>query len=143
DPMDPDLGCVPLDWSGEPHVPVKGVENGVLKELEYSRSYAIRQLGQDTALPTSMAVRLHGGTATLDEMIATTKRGIYVTRFNNVQLLDLNSMLLTGNTRDGLWLIENGKITKTIKNFRFTESPLFIFNNLEQLGVAQRVFRPD
>jgi predicted Zn-dependent protease len=51
-------------------------------------------------------------------------------------------MLLNGNTRDGLWLIEHGKISKAIKNFRITESPLFMLNNLEQLGVPQRVFRP-
>ena len=48
----------------------------------------------------------------------------------------------TGLTRDGLWLIENGKITKAVKNFRFTESPLFVLNQVEQLGVPVPVFRP-
>ena len=48
----------------------------------------------------------------------------------------------TGFTRDGLWLIENGKITKAVKNFRFTESPLFVLNSVEQLGAPAPVFRP-
>jgi predicted Zn-dependent protease len=52
------------------------------------------------------------------------------------------SQLCRGYTRDGLWLIENGKISKAIKNMAFTESPLFVLNNVEQLGVAQRIFHP-
>jgi predicted Zn-dependent protease len=51
-------------------------------------------------------------------------------------------MLSTGLTRDGVWLVENGKITKSVKNFRFTESPLFMLNSIEQLGVPAPVFRP-
>jgi predicted Zn-dependent protease len=52
-------------------------------------------------------------------------------------------MLLQGNTRDGLWLIEKGKISKPIKNFRVTESPLFVLNSVLALGEPQRVFRPN
>jgi predicted Zn-dependent protease len=74
-------------------------------------------------------------------MIRTTRRGLLVTRLSNVQVLDGSSLLATGLTRDGLWLIENGKITKAVKNFRFTESPLFVLNNIEQLGPAVPVFR--
>jgi predicted Zn-dependent protease len=85
---------------------------------------------------------MSGGTTTIDEMIATTKRGIRVTRFWGAGVIDDRSLLCTGLTRDGLWLIENGKITKPIKNFRFTESPLFVLNNLDALGVPQRVFSP-
>jgi len=79
--------------------------------------------------------------ASIDEMIATTERGVLVTRLHNVVTLDAGSLLSTGITRDGLWLIERGKITKAIKNFRFTESPLFAFNNVEQLGECKKVFR--
>jgi predicted Zn-dependent protease len=49
---------------------------------------------------------------------------------------------MTGYTRDGVWLIEQGRISKPAKNFRFTESPLLALNNVLQLGVPQRVFRP-
>src|SRR5690606_9888908 len=86
--------------------------------------------------------RISGGKTTVEEMIASTERGILVTRFNAISIIDFNSMLLGGNTRDGLWLVERGKITKAIKNFRITESPLFVFNNIVQLGIPQRVFRP-
>ena len=65
-----------------------------------------------------------------------------MTRFSNVALFDAMSLLSTGLTRDGLWLIEHGKITKAVKNFRFTESPLFVLNSIEQLGVPVPVFRP-
>ena len=143
DPMDPDCGFPPFDWTGEPYVKTNWIENGVLKELSYPRMYAVANLGKDYALPDSLAFKISGGTATIDEMIATTRRGILVTRFSNIAILDESSMLLGGNTRDGLWLIENGKISKAIKNFRITESPLFMLNNLEQLGIPERVFRPE
>jgi predicted Zn-dependent protease len=142
DPMDPDCGFVPFDWGGEPYPPTNWIDRGVLRELAYSRNYGLTRLGIDAARSNSRAFRLSGGTATIDELIANTERGILVTRFNNLRLLDFSSMLMQGNTRDGLWLIERGKIAKTIKNFRVTESPLFVLNNVEQLGLPQRVYRP-
>jgi predicted Zn-dependent protease len=149
DPMDPDLSFLPIDIysstakSVTVYHPVKWIENGVLKELAYQRDpYGIQVLGVNTGLPNSGAFKMSGGTTPIDEMISTTKRGVLVTRFSDVTLIDELSMLCTGYTRDGLWLIENGKISKPVKNFRFTESPLFILNNVEQMGVPQRVFRP-
>jgi predicted Zn-dependent protease len=75
-------------------------------------------------------------------MIATTKRGVLVTRLSGVEVIDAPSLLCNGYTRDGVWLIEDGKISKAVKNFLFTESPLFVLNNVEQFGVPQRVFCP-
>jgi len=143
DPMDPDGAFVPFDWSGEPYRQVNWIEQGYLRDLSYPRDYAIGSLGSDFALPDSLAFRISGGTATVDEMIASTERGILVTRINNARVIEEASGLLSANTRDGLWLIEKGKISKAIKNFRVTESPLFILNNIEQLGVPQRTFRPE
>jgi predicted Zn-dependent protease len=142
DPMDPDLGFPPFDNFGNVYHAVTWIDHGVLKELAYFRPYAIKELGKNTGLPNSEAFRMSGGTATIDEMIASTKRGLRVTRFSDVHVLDSKSMLSTGYTRDGLWLIENGKISKPVKNFRFTESPLYMLNNVEQLGMPQRVFHP-
>ncbi len=71
-----------------------------------------------------------------------TKRRIFVTRFSNIVVIDTNSLLSSGYTRDGLWLIEDGKVSKAIKNFRFTDSPLFVFNNVAQLGTPVPVFSP-
>jgi predicted Zn-dependent protease len=76
-------------------------------------------------------------------MIATTKRGMLITRFNNLELADPMSMTMTGNTRDGVWLIENGKISKAVKNFRVYDSPMFALNNVEQVSEPQRTFRPE
>jgi len=144
DPMDLDCGFVPFDANGEAYRPVKWIDAGILRALAYGRDYALRELGEETPLPNSGAFRLSGTgkSATIEEMIANVTRGVLVTRFNNVQVVDDSSMLMNGNTRDGLWLIEHGKITKAIKNFRFTESPLFVMNNVEAIGVPQRVFRP-
>jgi predicted Zn-dependent protease len=142
DPMDPDLGFPPFDLQGEVYHPVHWFDNGVLTNLSYGRYYGVTQLGVNTGLPNSKAFRMSGGETSIDEMIATTKRGILVTRFSNIEIVDRNSLLCTGYTRDGLWLVESGKISKPIKNFKFTESPLFVFNSVEQLGPPVRVFHP-
>lgn len=143
DPMDPDLGFPPLAYQ-----PVTWIQDGVLKELSYDREYAVKKLGKDTGgYPTRGAYKMiaRGTPTSMEEMIATTKRGVIVTRFWGVDTtpLDRQSGLLTGYTRDGLWLIENGKVSNPIVNFRFTESPLFVLNNVEQIGTPQRVFNPD
>jgi len=141
DPMDPIGGFLPFRvWDGMPYYPIKWVEDGVLRTLSYEKGYALPVLGLDKGLPNPYSWRISGGTVSRDEMIASTKRGILVTRLHNINVSDVNSFTCTGYTRDGLWLIENGKIKKPIKNFRFTESPLFVFNKLEQLGEPKRVY---
>jgi predicted Zn-dependent protease len=153
DPMDPELGFPPFAVGGVGDLqdqftmpvyhPATWIDHGVLTNLAYSRAYSIQYLNRDTGLPNSGAFRMSGGTTTIEEMIATTKRGILVTRFDDILQLDLTSQLYRGYTRDGLWLIEHGKISKAIKNLAFTESVLFALNNVEQLGVPQRVFHPN
>lgn len=98
--------------------------------------------GETIGLPNSGAFRVSvtGPTVTVDEMIATTTRGILVTRFDSPMELNWTSQLYRGYTRDGLWLIEHGKISHPIKNLAFTESPLFILNNVDQVGTPQRVY---
>lgn len=142
DPMDPDLGFPPFSRFGHVYNPVNWIEHGVLKELSYYRNYGIQILGSNSGLPNSGSYRLSGGDTNVEEMIASTRRGLLVTRFHGIYRIDPDSLLLGGYTRDGLWLVENGKISKAVKNFRITESPLFIFNNLESLGEPVRVFRP-
>jgi predicted Zn-dependent protease len=141
DPADPALGLVfgNLAFGAQP---VTWIERGVLTNLSYPRDYALQQLHTDTGVRTMAGYRMSGGETSVAEMIRTTKRGLLVTRFSNIRGLDNTSLLATGLTRDGLWLIENGKISKAVKNLRFTESPLFMLNSLEQLGPPERVFRP-
>jgi predicted Zn-dependent protease len=142
DPSDPALGIVPFDLSDEPYRKVTWIDRGVLTELSDPRGYALHTRNDNLGYPNSGAYRMSGGTASIDEMIRSTKRGLLVTRFSNVGVLDENSLLMSGFTRDGLWLIENGQITKAVKNFRFTESPLFVLNSIEQLGEPVPVFSP-
>lgn len=138
DPADPRLGILPQPWME----PVTFFEKGVLKSLWYGRDYALASLGTNAARRGMWGYRMSGGTTSIDEMISSTQRGLLVTRFSDIRGLDGGSLLSTGLTRDGLWLIEHGKITKAVKNFRFTESPLFVLNSVDQLGEPVPVFRP-
>ena len=90
-----------------------------------------------TGFPSSM--KMAGGSSNVDQMIAGTERGILVTRLWYLREVDPRTILYTGLTRDGTFLIENGKIAKSVQNFRFNESPLFMLNNLEALGKPERL----
>lgn len=147
DPMDPDGGFIPFErYSGEPFQPVRWIDRGMLRELAYDRHYALSALGKNSALLDAGSFRLAAvpsvPTSSIDDMIAKTERGIVVTRFSGVEVVDVKSQLCTGFTRDGLWLIERGKISRAIKNLRFTESPLFMLNRLLDVGPPIRVFKP-
>ena len=137
DPADPMVRAQPFDNSGLPLGRQVLVENGVLKTLYYSRFWAKKKGVEPTGAPTSFL--MSGGDSSLEAMIASTPRGILVTRLWYLREVDPRTILYTGLTRDGTFLIENGKVTKAVKNFRFNDSPLFMLNNLEQLGRPQRL----
>ncbi len=137
-PVDPDIGIVPVPGL----TAINWIEHGVLKTLEYERGYALPSLNETFGAISRNAFRMSGGPTSVEEMITSTRRGLLVTRFSNMKLINPNSMLCTGVTRDGLWLIENGAISKPVKNMRITESPLFVFNQIDQLGPPAPVFRP-
>jgi predicted Zn-dependent protease len=80
-----------------------------------------------------------GGTTSTEEMIASTPRGLLITRLWYLREVDPRTALYTGLTRDGVFLIEDGKIKTAVRNFRFNESPLFMLNNIEAIGPAQRL----
>ncbi|HEY9448627.1 MAG TPA: metallopeptidase TldD-related protein [Gemmatimonadaceae bacterium] len=138
EPVDSELGILPTANMQ----PLKWIDRGVLTALDHDRDYALKTLNENAARRSLTGYRMSGGESSVEEMVRTTKRGLLVTRFSNIRRLDDSSLVSTGLTRDGLWLIENGKITKAVKNFRFTESPLFVLNSIEQLGVPVPVFRP-
>ena len=137
DPQDPQLLGQPYDGQGLPLARQVWVENGVLKQLFYSRFWAQKQGKAPTGFPTSL--KMVGGTTSTEDMIKSTPRGILVTRLWYLRQVDPRTILYTGLTRDGTFLIENGKLTKSIKNFRFNESPLFLLNNVEAIGQAVRL----
>ncbi|HEV7387360.1 MAG TPA: TldD/PmbA family protein [Gemmatimonadaceae bacterium] len=137
DPQDPQLLSQPYDGEGLPLNRQVWVENGVLKQLFYTRFWAQKEKNQPTGFPTSF--KMQGGTTSLDDMIKSTARGILVTRLWYLREVDPRTILYTGLTRDGTFLIENGKISKAVKNFRFNDSPLFMLNNIEAIGPAVRI----
>jgi predicted Zn-dependent protease len=146
DPFDPETPGAPFSGDGLPTPRRVWIENGVVKNLQYDRYWA-QQKGVE---PTGGGgggfgggggggLRMLGGTATLEEMIASTQRGILCTRFWYIRGVDQRTILFTGLTRDGTFLIENGNVTRPIKNMRWNESPIFVLNNLEMLGRPERV----
>jgi len=137
DPADPELLGQPFDGQGLPLGRQTWVENGTLKQLVYSRFWAQKQNRAATGFPS--AIKLQGGNTSVEEMIRSTQRGILVTRLWYLRQVDPRTILYTGLTRDGTFLIENGKITRAVKNFRFNESPLFLLNNIEALGPSMRI----
>ena len=137
DPADPQLLGGPFDGEGMPTRRQVWIENGVLKNLVYSRFWAQKQGRQPTGGAGS--VKLDGGTASIDDMIRSTPRGILVTRLWYMRSVDPRTVLYTGLTRDGTFLIEDGRISKSIRNLRFNESPLFLLNNVEMFGRPVRL----
>ena len=87
-----------------------------------------------TGSPAAGGLALVGGTKSTEELIAGCTRGVLVTHFFYIRALDPRTVLQTGLTRDGAFLIENGKITRALKNFRWNESPLLMLNRLEEIG---------
>jgi predicted Zn-dependent protease len=157
DPADTDLLGSPFDAEGLPLGRRVWIENGKLTTLAYSRFWA-----QKRGLPESAAggggggfggggggggfgggggggLKMLGGTKSLDEIIAGTDRGVLVTHNFYIRGLDARSASYTGITRDGTFLVEGGKITKAIKNFRWNESPLLMLNRLLEIGRAERI----
>jgi predicted Zn-dependent protease len=137
DPAHPLAPTVSFDNEGLPLAKHMWVDNGVLKDLFYSRFWAEKMGKEPTAGPTNLI--MEGGTATRDELIAGTERGVLVTRFWYIRSLDPQTILVTGLTRDGLFLIEKGKVTRPIKNMRWNESPIFAFNNIDAMTPAERI----
>ena len=123
------------------------VDRGVVKNLVYSRATAkkmkARPTGHGFSLPNEygeapMNLVFEGGNTSIDEMVRATERGILVTRLWYIREVDPYEKILTGMTRDGTFLIENGRISGGIRNFRFNQSMIEMLSNVEMLGPAVR-----
>jgi predicted Zn-dependent protease len=137
DPFDPDVAGSPFTPEGLPTRRSVWIDKGVVTTLNYDRYWAQKKGVTPTASGGSL--KMSGGTSTMEQMIASTQRGLLVTRFWYLRPVDQRTILYTGLTRDGTFLIESGKITRAVKNLRFNDSPVFMLNNLEALGVPVRV----
>jgi PmbA protein len=137
----------PFDGEGMPRQRVVLVECGVVKNLVYSRRSAKqagkKPTGHGFPLPNEygeapLNLVIEGGKTSVDEMIASTERGLLVTRLWYIREVDPYEKVMTGMTRDGLFLVEKGKIAGAAKNFRFNQSVLEMLRNVEALGPALR-----
>jgi predicted Zn-dependent protease len=137
DPWHPLVPALPWDGEGLPREKTSIIENGKVANLEYSRYWAQKQGKPEKAGWGN--VIMDGGTKSTAELIAGTERGILLTRTWYIRMVDPQTVLLTGLTRDGTFYIENGQLKYPIKNFRFNESPVIMLNNIEELGRAVRV----
>ena len=132
DPGHPDLPTSPWNGDGRAFEPVDWISGGVVKNMFYSRYWAKKQNVKPVPAPPNLI--LAGGSATTQDLIRDTARGVLVTRTWYIRSVDPQTLLLTGLTRDGTFFIENGQIKHAIKNFRFNESPVIMLNNIDALG---------
>jgi len=137
DPLDPRVPANTFSGDGMPTQKVTWIENGVVKNLAYDRFWA--EKSGKAPVNAGGTLAMTGGTSSMEEMIASTERGILVTRFWYIRGVDPRTILFTGLTRDGTFLIENGKVTRPVKNLRYNESPIFMLNNLMAMGRPERV----
>ena len=136
DPQFAELPTSPWATDGRRQEKINWIEKGVIKNFTYSRYWAEKQ--KVKAVPPPNGFIMPGGTASLEDLIKGTDKGILVTRLWYIRTVDPQTLLLTGLTRDGTFYIENGKITFPVKNFRFNESPVIMLNNLEAIGKSER-----
>jgi predicted Zn-dependent protease len=122
----------PFTFAGEPANAETWVEKGVLRNLAYSRFWASRQ--NVASRPAMSNFIMSGGEVSLEELIASVKRGVLISRFWYIRALNPRMLSQTGITRDGTFLIENGTITRPVTNFRFNQSLADLLKNVELLG---------
>ncbi|MGH2711933.1 MAG: TldD/PmbA family protein [Actinomycetota bacterium] len=143
DGLSPNTIALPFDFEGTPKRRVDLIDKGVFKGGVHDRRSA-KQAGTDSsghALPPPnpegpfpLNLFLEPGDASLEDMIAATERGLLITRFHYSNIVRPMESVITGMTRDGTWLIENGKVKQPIKNFRFTQSIEEALRDVEQVG---------
>jgi predicted Zn-dependent protease len=148
-------------WTGDllPTRAMTWVDKGVIANLAYDRYWSEKTGKQPTPSPgggfgggggggnfgggggggAAGSLIMEGGDASLEQLIASVERGLLVTHFWYIRFVNPQTLQHTGLTRDGLFLIENGKITTPVMNFRFLESPVRLLKNTKKLGKAVRV----
>ncbi|HEY5924352.1 MAG TPA: TldD/PmbA family protein [Kofleriaceae bacterium] len=145
DPIDAQTGGTPFDNEGVPLKPTKWIDKGKVEALIYGRYWASKQGKPATGSPTGWT--LASGKATTppagvnpagsivgSELLKGVKRGVLITRFWYIRDLDPQTILTTGLTRDGTFLIENGAIAGPVNNFRFNESPIHMLAKCDAVG---------
>lgn len=124
--------------NGQPISPVSWIDNGALARLRYHRAGALRSQAPFAPPIDNLILELPGASGDLASLIANTERGLLLTCLWYIREVDPQTLLLTGLTRDGVYLVERGEITGAVNNFRFNESPLTVLSNVIEAGVTCR-----
>ncbi|HYZ85448.1 MAG TPA: TldD/PmbA family protein, partial [Bryobacteraceae bacterium] len=132
DPFDKRLPSPPWGFGGLPAAKNTWIENGVLKNLAYDRYWAKKSGKAPT--PGLGGLILETGAGSVADLIKSCERGLLVTRFWYIRPVNMQTLQLTGLTRDGLFLIEKGEVTKPVVNFRFNESPMRMLQNTRKMS---------
>ncbi|MFA6316704.1 MAG: metallopeptidase TldD-related protein [Elusimicrobiota bacterium] len=146
--LDGPSASMPFDFEGMPRKKVVFVENGVAKAVAHDRRTAAKAKAEPTGhalpnpnpygpIPTSVCLRAGG--SSLEDMVKGTKRGLLVTQFHYLNVLKPIELELTGMTRNGTYMIEDGRLAYPVKNLRFTESLVAAFNRVEALSPTRKV----
>jgi predicted Zn-dependent protease len=150
DPNAPGLECSPFQVvggsSGSASVfdngmatpAVDWITGGVLTNLIRPRAWALKTTAPATAAVDNLILEDPSATASQAEMIAATERGLLLTTLWYIREVDPQTLLLTGLTRDGVFLVENGEVTGAVNNFRFNESPVDLLGRATQASVTER-----
>ena len=136
DPFNTKLSASPWAQSLLPNEKIAWIENGVVKNLYYDRFWASKAGKKPTPFPSNLV--LEGQNHTLDDLIKAADRALLVTRFWYIRMLQPQTLQVTGLTRDGVFLVENGKVTGPVMNFRWNESPVRVLQNTKMLGQPVR-----
>jgi len=148
DPMAPGLACTPFVAvssssetasvfdNGMEIAQVDWIRKGVINALAYPRATAAK-FGAEVAVAADN-LAMTGGSADLADMVAATERGLLLTTLWYIREVDPTTLLLTGLTRDGVYLIEDGEVTAAVNNFRFNESPLDLLRRATEAGASEK-----
>jgi predicted Zn-dependent protease len=148
DGLDPEGLQVPFDFEGVPKKKVTFFERGVAKDVTYDSFTAGREgknstghglIAPNTAGPIPINLLMKEGESTLEEMIQSVRKGIYVTRFHYTNVVEPMKAVITGMTRDGTFLIEGGEMTRPVKNLRFTESILKALSHVSAISKDRKI----
>jgi len=136
-----------FDGEGVPRKRLTLVDGGVVRDIAHCRQAAalagVEPTGHGFPLPNEfgeapMNIVIEGGESSVDQMVASTERGILVTRLWYIREVDPYEKIFTGMTRDGTFLVEGGRVTAGLRNFRFNQSLIEMLSNVEALSAAVR-----
>jgi predicted Zn-dependent protease len=140
DPMHPEMPATPATAEGVPATRLSLVKGGVVEHLVSQRYWAEQQKREASPGPVNYILESTAAPVPLDKMIEGMERGLVISRFWYVRLIDGRTLMITGLTRDGLWWVEKGRIAHPVRNLRFNQSVIAMLApwNVEAIGAPER-----